>query len=150
MASGTLETTASPTSLASFLNNCFCFLAFTSLPEQKPGYLQEIQVCCSCLVLFALGPELGVWSEPLHIDSPLFIFFSQILDLAITKIKVTNPNISFSACSQLFFQVASSSTNTVCVCMYVHAYISQAPSTHRLLYPYPCVPLYMRYPPYLH
>lgn len=150
MASGTLETTASPTSLASFLNNCFCFLAFASLPEQKPGYLQEIQVCCSCLVLFALGPELGVWSEPLHIDSPLFIFFSQILDLAITKIKVTNPNISFSACSQLFFQVASSSTNTVCVCMYVHAYISWAPSTHRLLYPYPCVPLYMRYPPYLH
>lgn len=139
VASGTPETTASPISLASFLNNCFCFLAFASLPEQKPGYLQRIQVCCNCLVstLFVLGPVLGVWStkatsEPLHIDLPLFIFFYQILDLAITRIKVTNPNISFSAYSQSFFQVVSSSTNTMCVC----TYISQAPSTHRLLYPY--------------
>lgn len=60
----------------------------------------------------------------MHIEFPLFIFFFyQILDLTITKIKVTNANISFSAYSQIFFQVSSSNANTGCVCMCMHAYL---------------------------
>lgn len=80
----------------------------------------------------------------MHIDFPLFIFFYQILDLTITKTKGTNAHIPFSAYSQLFSQIASSSANTGCVCMCMHAYWGTGMHLAGTFNPLIPVPLSMR------